>query len=203
MKQRIINIIIIALILFVSSCKNKMNNEQMTINIDGQTFVDMNKDGQLQPYEDTRLSIDERVDNLLSFLSKEDKASLLIGTGMAGFGGNDFDAINPVVGESNYAIPGAAGTTTPLSKFGLPAIVMTDGPAGVRISPTRENDPHTYYATGFPVGTALASTWDIELVEAIGTAIGNEALEYGSDVQLAPALNIMRSPLCGRNFEYY
>lgn len=203
MKKGIVNIILVALILFVSSCKNKQNNGQITINVDGQTFIDMNKDGKLQPYEDTRLSVDERVDNLLTLLSKEDKASLLIGTGMAGFGGNDFDAINPVVGESNYAIPGAAGTTTPLSKFGLPAIVMTDGPAGVRISPTRENDSNTYYATGFPVGTALASTWDVELVEAIGKAIGNEALEYGSDIQLAPALNIMRNPLCGRNFEYY
>lgn len=203
MKKKITNIFIIALILFGVACKSKTNNEQKIINVDGQTFVDMNKDGQLQPYEDTRLSVEERVEDLLARLSNEDKADLLIGTGMAGFGGNDFDEINPVVGESNFGIPGAAGTTTPLSKFGLPAIVMTDGPAGVRISPTRENDKNTYYATGFPVGTALASTWDVELVEAIGKAIGSEALEYGADIQLAPALNIMRNPLCGRNFEYY
>ena len=203
MKKKFVIILLIVPFLCGTGCKKTNKNEMRTIVIEGKTFIDMNKDGKLQPYEDTRLSVDERVDNLLTLLSKEDKASLLIGTGMAGFGGNDFDAINPVVGESNYAIPGAAGTTTPLSKFGLPAIVMTDGPAGVRISPTRENDSNTYYATGFPVGTALASTWDVELVEAIGKAIGNEALEYGSDIQLAPALNIMRNPLCGRNFEYY
>lgn len=190
-------------LLSLPGCKTSTKDSLKTIEVDGKTFVDMNKDGQLQPYEDTRLSVDERVNDLLSKISKEDKANLLIGTGMAGFGGNDFNQINPVVGESDFGIPGAAGTTTPLSEFGLPAIVMTDGPAGVRISPTRANDTNTYYATGFPVGTALASTWDVELVESIGKAIGNEALEYGADVQLAPALNIMRNPLCGRNFEYY
>lgn len=200
MKKRLIAIALLPLLI---SCGGSTKQESMTITVDGQSFVDLNKDGELQPYEDTRLSTAQRVEDLLSRLSNEEKASLLIGTGMAGFGGNDFDEINPVVGETDFGIPGAAGTTTPLAKYGLPAIVMTDGPAGVRISPTRENDTNTYYATGFPVGTALASTWDTELVESIGKAIGNEALEYGSDIQLAPALNIMRNPLCGRNFEYY
>ena len=80
---------------------------------------------------------------------------------------------------------------------------MTDGPAGVRISPTRKNTDQTFYATGFPVGTLLACTWDTKLIEQVGRAIGNEVLEYGSDIQLAPAINIMRNPLCGRNYEYY
>lgn len=142
------------------------------------------------------------VDEILKAMTLEEKATLVVGTSHQGStGGNQGD--NGIVGAHADAVPGAAGTTQPISRLGVPASVLTDGPAGVRINPTRPNDSKTYYCTGFPVGTALACTWNQELVELVGKAIGNEVLEYGCDVILAPGMNIHRSPLCGRNFEYY
>ena len=81
--------------------------------------------------------------------------------------------------------------------------MQCDGPAGVHIDAHREGDSRNYYATGFPVGTCLASTWNTDLVRKVGEAIGNETLEYGCDVVLGPGMNLHRNPLCGRNFEYY
>ena len=137
-------------------------------------------------------------EEVMSKLSLEDKAHFVIGTGMAGFSGDD-----AVIGATKNLVPGAAGTTYPLDSLGIPAVVLADGPAGLRIDATREGDSATYYCTHFPIGTLLASTWNTQLIEEVGQAIGEEVKEYGADVLLAPALNIMRNPLCGRNFEYY
>ena len=137
------------------------------------------------------------LDEVIGAMTLEEKAHLVVGTGMAGFSGD-----SAVIGATRKLVPGAAGTTYPIERLGIPAVVLADGPAGLRIDPKRE-DSATYYCTHFPIGTLLASTWDQELVESVGQSIGNEVLEYGADVLLAPALNIHRNPLCGRNFEYY
>lgn len=141
-------------------------------------------------------SIDK--EDILSKLSLEDKAHFVIGTGMAGMSGND-----AVIGATKSLVPGAAGTTYPLDSIGIPAIVLADGPAGLRIDAHRKGDSATYFCTHFPIGTLLASTWNQALVEEVGKAMGNEVKEYGVDVLLAPAVNIHRNPLNGRNFEYY
>ena len=138
------------------------------------------------------------IDEVLAAMTLEEKAQLLVG------GGNDsFVGSGAMLGHQKKYVAGAAGTTVEIPRLGIPATVLADGPAGVHIDPRRDNDPNTYYATGFPIGTCLASTWNTELVEQVGQAIGNETLEYGCDVVLGPGLNLHRSPLCGRNFEYY
>ncbi|WP_288879983.1 glycoside hydrolase family 3 C-terminal domain-containing protein [uncultured Bacteroides sp.] len=138
------------------------------------------------------------LDEVIGAMTLEEKAHLVVGTGMAGFSGD-----SAVIGATRKLVPGAAGTTYSIERLGIPAVVLADGPAGLRIDPTREGDSATYYCTHFPIGTLLASTWNQDLVESVGQSIGNEVLEYGADVLLAPALNIHRNPLCGRNFEYY
>lgn len=130
----------------------------------------------------------DNIDRIVKELTLEEKARLLVGRENS---------------KSKTGVPGAAGTTQGVERLGIPGVVLTDGPAGVRISPIRKGDSQTYYATGFPVGTALACTWNPELVENVGKAIGEETLEYGCDVLLAPGMNIQRTPLCGRNFEYF
>lgn len=144
-----------------------------------------------------RLGVDP-VDDVIAAMTRDEKVHLVIGTGMSIGESND-----AVVGETRSLVPGAAGTTYPIPRLGIPSVVLADGPAGLRINPTREGDSATYYCTHFPIGTLLACTWDTALVANVGRAIGNEVLEYGADVLLAPALNIHRNPLCGRNFEYY
>ena len=138
------------------------------------------------------------IDKVLKAMTLEEKVHFVIGTGMAGN-----DGASATVGATKKIVPGAAGTTYPIERLGIPGIVLADGPAGLRIDPTREGDENTYYCTHFPIGTLLASTWNQELVESVGKAMGEEVHEYGADVYLAPALNIHRHPLNGRNFEYY
>ena len=152
---------------------------------------------QAQVQKDSKLGANS-IDEVVKAMTLEEKAQFLVGASMENFSG-----VGTVVGNTMNLVPGAAGTTVPVPRLGIPATVVADGPAGLRIAPTRENDKATYYCTGFPVATALASTWNTDLVKKVGEAMGNEVLEYGCDVLLAPGMNIHRNPLCGRNFEYY
>lgn len=177
--------------------KDETNPPVLTVK--GFKFFDLNRNGKLDIWEDTRLSNDQRIDAIIKQMTNAEKVELLIGTGMPGI-----EVLTGPVGDSKQGlVPGAAGGTAAFERFGIPATVVADGPAGLRIASTRENDTKTYYATAFPVGTALASTWNKALLEEVGKAMGNEVKEYGVDVLLAPALNIHRNPLNGRNFEYY
>ena len=140
----------------------------------------------------------DNISEVMATMTLEEKAQLLVG------GGNDaFVGSGAMLGHQKKLVAGAAGITVENKRLGIPSTVLADGPAGVHIDPIRDNDPNTYYATGFPVGTCLASTWNTELVQQVGEAIGNETLEYGCDVVLGPGMNLHRSPLCGRNFEYF
>ena len=127
----------------------------------------------------------------------------------------------------------AGETSGALEEDGIPSLVMADGPAGIRLRQWYEVDKETdsiyemgvlgslengilepgvhhenadtyyQYCTAFPVGTALAQTWDTDLMTEFGKAIAEEMEEFHVNLWLAPGMNIHRNPLCGRNYEYY
>ena len=138
----------------------------------------------------------DNIEDVIKAMTLQEKATLLVGGARAA-------VVNGVTSGTAWQVPGAAGNTRPIERLGIPGTVLADGPAGLRIQPQRQGTSETFYCTGFPVGTLLASSWDIALVEDVTKAMGNEVLEYGVDVLLAPGMNIHRNPLCGRNFEYF
>ena len=163
------------------------------LNIEGHTFLDRNDNGSLDIYEDDRESIENRVNNLLSLMTLDEKIHLLKGSGIAS-----------MIGMSEPGgIPGAVGSIVPTPRLGIPTVYLSDGPAGLRIEPIRKGEDRTFYCTAFPIATLLASSWNEKLMYEVGNAMGEEAKEYGIDVILGPAANIHRHPLCGRNYEYF
>ena len=128
----------------------------------------------LQEVADGKLSLDE----FMTQLTDDEMQQLLTGTDNTG------------VASTN----GMGG----LKRLGIPNVMTTDGPAGVRIRKNRGVS-----TTAFPTATALACTWNTKLLEEIGQAGALEVKENNLSIWLTPALNIHRSPLCGRNFEYY
>ena len=137
-----------------------------------------------------------KMEDIVAAMTLEEKVNLIMGVGNATWQ-------NPETGKKTVILDGAAGRTYDIPRLGITATALTDGPAGLRINPHPAGLNITRFCTAFPTATALSSSWNTELVENVGKAMGDEVLEYGSDVLLAPAINIHRNPLCGRNFEYY
>ena len=134
---------------------------------------------------------EDNIDEIVRQMSPREKAMLLVGC-------------ESLVSKDSLTVyvPGAAGYTKSFPQYGIPSTVMADGPVGVRIFPIKV-DGKRHYCTCFPSSTLLASTWDTQLVETQAGAMGEEAAVYDVDVILTPGINIMRNPLCGRNFEYF
>ena len=117
------------------------------------------------------------IDEVIQAMTPEEKVELLVGPGMPGYAG-----LVPLEGEPDVRVLGQAGGNEEVKRLGIPKTVFADGPAGLRIQPKRQNNPNTYYATAFPVGTALASSWNTDLIEEVGKAMGEEVKEYGVDI---------------------
>jgi len=117
------------------------------------SFYDLNKNGSMEPYENQSLSEKDRITDLISRMTLEEKILLVTGTGIN---------LTNVSGSSK--VPGAAGSTHAIERLGIPSITLADGPAGLRISPTRPDVPIRTTPQHFqsplfslPVGTALCS----------------------------------------------
>ncbi len=168
------------------------------------------------------------IEELTAQLSIEEMTYLCVGDFHAG------EVEENVVGSASLAVPGAAAETTDrlLESRGIPALILADGPAGLRLQPhfkTRGEEGKPYqggevfgisfnpfpddlpedavdyyqYCTAIPIATALAQSWNMELIRTVGRVVGEEMKRYYVHFWLAPGMNIHRNPLCGRNFEYY
>ncbi len=98
----------------------------------------------------------------------------------------------------------SAWTTTPIERLDVPEMLVSDGPHGVRRVPDiHAMGAKSLPATCFPTASSLASTWNVDLIHEMGQALGEECLTLNVDVLLGPGANMKRTPLCGRNFEYF
>ena len=166
------------------------------------------------------------VEDLVSQLTVEEMAELCVGTLRAGGGtvvGSVFCDVPGAAGDTSPIL---------MQSRGIKNMIMADGPAGLRLQPVFKTTPEgsllpggevmgdmyapfdpsytdentvTYYqyCTAIPIGWSLAQSWNLPLLNAAGAMIGREMTQFGVDLWLAPALNIHRNPLCGRNFEYF
>lgn len=166
------------------------------------------------------------VEELVAQLTVEEMADMCVGTLRAGEGnvvGNASYTVPGAAGDTSSILKGSRG---------IKNMILADGPAGLRLQPhfkttkdgkllpggsvmgdsfepfdpdinEDEVDNYYQYCTAIPIGWSLAQSWNVELAERAGDMIGAEMEQFGVDLWLAPAMNIHRNPLCGRNFEYY
>ncbi|MFN8341358.1 MAG: glycoside hydrolase family 3 C-terminal domain-containing protein [Cyclobacteriaceae bacterium] len=141
------------------------------------------------------------IEEVVGAMTLDEKVNLLVGGGMfaPGMPIPGVDMAHPT--DAQKRVLGAAGTIVGVPRLGIPSLVVCDGPSGVH--PFNMGSTRSYFATAWPTGTLLASSWDTTLVKKVGEAFGKEAKEYGIDILLGPGMNIHRNPLGGRNFEYY
>ena len=140
------------------------------------------------------------VADIVKAMTLEEKVDLLIGQGMF-VPGMPMPGAGAFPTAAQKRVTGAAGSTAAIPRLGIPALVVCDGPAGVHAF--NGGKSRLYYATAWPIGTLLASSWDTALVQKVGAAYAAEAKEFGIDIILGPGMNIHRNPLGARNFEYY
>jgi beta-glucosidase len=141
------------------------------------------------------------IEEVIAAMTLEEKVSIVVGGGMNVPGMQMPGMTLPEPTDAQKRVRGAAGTITAIPRLGIPGIVVCDGPSGINAFNTGRS--RVYWATAWPTGTLLASSWDTTLIKKVGAAYGKEAKEYGIDVILGPGMNIHRNPLGGRNFEYY
>ena len=141
---------------------------------------------------------EKNIDKVIEALTLQEKAHLVVGARLA-----DNKDAGGEIGYTKKLVPGVAGTTYPIERLGIAPVVMADGPSAVRLSVKREGEDKRYYATNVPSEILLASSWNNDATFRIGAILGEETRDYGIDVLLGPGLNMMRNPLCGRNYEYF
>ena len=124
----------------------------------------------------------DNISEVVKAMSPREKALLVVG-------------FNSACEGYNPGLPGTGGLTHPFPQYGIPSVVMMDGPVGVRLEDR--------FTTCFPTGLLVAASWDRETAFRVGQGIGEETRDMGGDVILAPGMNLLRNPLNGRNFEYF
>ncbi len=134
-------------------------------------------------------------------MTLEEKANMVVGNGMymPGVYVPGMLLKEPKGGQAR--VPGAAGSSFEILRLGIPSIITSDGTAGLNV--WYNNQGRIHYATAWPTATLLASTWDTAILKKLGVYFGREVKAYGVDIVLAPAINIHRDPLGGRNYEYF
>lgn len=139
------------------------------------------------------------ISEIIKHLSLQQKVDLVVGKGFS------FPGLKMVAHDTTAnKITGISGYTVAIPGLGIPSLGMADGPSGIhRFYMSPKDSADGLFATAWPVGTLLASSWDTSLVRKVGVAFGKEIKSYGIDFILGPGVNIQRNPLGGRNFEYY